>query len=669
MLKSRKIVTVILLSLAVVLLAGGLFCVLLLEPAVPFGPRLDEARLAHIERTVTVLDNDGNPLVDQIYDKNKRYIPLTDIPEHTRNAFIAIEDKRFYKHKGLDYRRIVGAALKNIKSGSFREGASTISQQLIKNTHLSNEKTIGRKISEMRIARELERRYSKDEILETYLNILYFGNSMYGLGSAAHVLFDKTPAELTVKESAVLAGIINNPSKYNPYRHADAALTRGNLVLKQMLDNRLLSQADYQAALDEQPTFRHRNLAQDQYVNAVIRAAADALGIDKDELFKRQCTVATYTEQALQDKLKSIMLSNADELQTRGVTQYRALITENATGQIVASVGSAPTDISALQRQPGSTLKPLLCYAPALEKNSVYTSTPILDEKMSFGGYAPSNYKDLYYGWVTLKDALKLSLNVPAVKMLESNTVEYAKAFAEKSGIDFDERDNSLSLAIGGMTNGVTIEQIAGSFQTFATGGIYRKPVYIRYIADRNGKLLYQDSHAATRAMRDSTAFLITDMLSECAQSGTAKKLAAFENVAAKTGTVGTENGNSDAYCIAYTPQHTIAVWLGGNMDNGVSGGTYPTRIVKRILETLRDSGRFLCPPSVTQLEIDTEALRNEQRVLLAGNDVPPRYKTKAYFSVDHRPTRYSTLQNPFWDFENFFDGLFDNYLLEDTFS
>lgn len=667
MLKSHKISKIILLTVAVILLAGALFCVLLLEPAIPIGQALDTDKLVNIERTVTILDDEGLPIGDRMYANNKRYVSLSELPEYTKNAFIAIEDKRFYKHKGIDWKRVAGAAVQNIKNRSFREGASTITQQLIKNTHLSNEKTIHRKITEMRIARDLERKYTKDEILEIYLNILYFGNSMYGIGSASHVLFDKKPQELTVKESAILAGIINNPYRYSPYNHPDATLQRGNLVLKQMVDNGFISQEDYQAALSETVDFERRNLVQDQYVNAVIRQAAERIGIPKEELFKRQYTIATYTKQTWQNEIETLPLLNSGEAEGRGVRQYRVLVTDNQTGAVLASTGYGRNDISALRRQPGSTLKPVLCYAPALENDTVYPITPILDEKTTFGDYAPSNYKDVYYGWVTLKDALKYSLNIPAVKMLEANTVAYAKSFAQNVGIDFDERDNSLALAVGGMTYGVTLEQIAGSFQTFGGGGKFKKPTYIRYIADRDGKLLYRDDRTDTQAMRPSTAFLITDMLQECAKTGTAKLLSGFDNVAAKTGTVGTAEGNSDAYCVAYTPQYTIAVWCGGEMDNGIAGGTYPTRIVKEILTLLDDRQTFACPPDVTKLEIDVDALNNEQRVLLAGPDIPLRKRQAVYFAVDHRPQRYSTVQNPFWDYEEFFDSLFDNYQIEEN--
>lgn len=657
--KTRKIFKIMLALALSAGIAAGLFFVLILEPRIKFGPALDPARLVNIERTVTILDDTDTPIANPIYDNNKIYTPLSDIPVHTRNAFIAIEDKRFYRHKGIDYRRVMGAAFKNVRSGAFKEGASTISQQLIKNTHLNNDKTISRKITEMRIAKDLERHYTKDEIIEMYLNILYFGNSMYGIGSASRILYGKTPAELSIKESAVLAGIINNPSKYSPYRHPEAALERGKLVLKQMHDNDMLSAEEYEAALNEAFAFRSETLAQDQFINAVVREAADKLGCDKEDIFKRQYTIGTYAAPKLSQQIKAVC-------EPIKVSDYKLVIADNRTGHVLYTYGNSRNDLSNLKRQPGSALKPILCYAPALENNAIYTVTPILDEKISFGAYSPSNYKDKYYGWVSIKDALKLSLNIPAIKLLEMNGIESSKKMASAAGVRFDKEDNSLALAVGGMTRGATLEQIANSYQAFANGGAYCPISYVKFIADRTGKIIYKSDSISSQIMKDSTAWLITDMLKECAKTGTAKKLAAFSNIAAKTGTVGTKNGNSDAYCIAYSPCYTVAVWFGGDLDNSVSGGNHPTRLARDILQLLADATQFEVPRSVVQLDIDLKELTENHKVMLAGSDIPKRFKASAPFSSDNIPRQYSTVQIPFWEYDPFWNYFFDNFEIKE---
>lgn len=636
-----------------------LTAVLLLEPAVRLNgwPELDPNRLVDAGRTVTVRSADGTEPDEPIYAANKIYVRLQELPEHTPQAFIAIEDKRFYKHKGIDYIRVAGAALKNIKSRSFKEGASTISQQLIKNTHLTGEKTIKRKISEMRLARALEREYEKDEILEIYLNILYFGDNVYGIGSAARTFFGKSAADLTVRESAMLAGLINNPSRYNPVRRYEACLNRSDLVLRAMKDNGYLSENEYSAAVNDKPPVTGSRSPGDTYASAALDEAAGILGCDKTELFRKNYTLETYCDDALTARLQEILSEAAGRA---GCRSGRIIVTENDTGRITGAAGYGP---AAGRRQPGSVIKPILCYAPALEKRLICPVTPLLDEKTNFGGYAPSNYRDTYYGWISAADALKYSLNVPAVKLLEMAGIPYAKRFASGTGITFDSRDDSLSLAVGGMTYGVTLEQAAGAYQCFAGGGRYIRPHRIARILTPDGRTVYEEKRTPAKVVGEDTAYLITDMLRACARDGTAKKLKGLSNVAAKTGTVGSEAGNTDAYCIAYSPKYTVAVWLGGDtMANSVSGGNHPTAAAREVFDVLNDRTMFSVPSGVVALDIDVRELRQNRKVLLAGPDVAPRYRKSALFAADNMPRAYSTPQIPFWDYDDLLNFDIDNF-------
>ncbi len=234
------IISTIIISLFII--AGTTFLILT-NPNVKIAgwQELDTQKLERIHQTATITDKNGNIIADGIYSKNRIYTPIETIPEWTIDAFISIEDKRFYSHKGIDYIRMLGAAKNNILSASLREGASTITQQLIKNTHLSNEKTFGRKFREIRIAKQLEKEYDKKQILEAYLNIVYFGNNLYGIGQAAHTYFNKDVSQLDIAESALLAGIINNPSRFNPLAHPEQAIKRRNTVLDSMLKNNKLT--------------------------------------------------------------------------------------------------------------------------------------------------------------------------------------------------------------------------------------------------------------------------------------------------------------------------------------------------------------------------------------------------------------------------------------------
>ena len=292
--KAAKIsILIVSVVMAVIALFVG-FMFLLIEPSVNIlgAPDLDLAKLTSASRTITLTDVNGKPINDVLYDSNKIFVDIDDISEHTKNAFIAVEDKRFYSHGGIDYRRIASAALANIKSGKFREGASTITQQLIKNTHLSNEKTIRRKLNEMRLARALERVYDKDAILENYFNILYFGSGIKGIGTASRVMFGISASELTLAQSAALASIINNPTKYSPYDNYDNLIERKNLVLKLMLDQGLITDSDYKSARAEELTFDKNK--QNQFVSGVLRAVCRSIGCSEKELFSTSRTISTY---------------------------------------------------------------------------------------------------------------------------------------------------------------------------------------------------------------------------------------------------------------------------------------------------------------------------------------------------------------------------------------
>lgn len=433
-------IAIVLSALALVALLSG---IMLIEPKVKINgfAVLDKARLENVNKTVTVLDNDGNTVNDAIYDNNKIFTDINSLPDHTAAAFIAVEDKRFYSHHGVDYLRMISAAKNNLFSGSFKEGASTITQQLVKNTHLKNDKTISRKIQEIRIARDLERHYTKDEILEMYLNILYFGNNIYGIGTASYVLFDKSPSELSLHESALLAAIINNPSRFNPYSHPDAALSRRNSVLEKMRNQGYISSDECKAAQNEELVVSDKRNILNQYINNCIVEAENILGIDKSDLFSGGYTILSYYDSGLQGQIDKLISDNTVE---NGIINI--IIADNENGRFLANSGNSLADLSCRKRQPGSTIKPFVSYAPALEMKNVYTVTPVLDEKTTFGDWTPSNFNDKYYGWVSVEDSLMKSLNVPAVKLMEMNGVEQSKKIAGKFGITLALKTRRLPL-------------------------------------------------------------------------------------------------------------------------------------------------------------------------------------------------------------------------------
>lgn len=643
--KAGKItlISVIVFIVLISLVVGAFF--IIIEPNFKlFGAsELNLDKLTSYSRTVTILDVNGDPIDDALYDNNKVYVKFDDLSPNTVNAFIAIEDKRFYKHHGVDYKRMASALMYNVKSFSFKEGASTITQQLIKNTHLSNEKTIKRKIAEIRLARKLERIYSKQQILESYFNILYFGSGIKGLGTASRIMFDKPASELTLAQSAALASIINNPSKYSPYYNIDNLTARKELVLKQMLSQGFIDKNEYNAAVAEELIFS--NDKQNQFVAALLKNACLQLNCSEKELFNRNCVIKTsYNPNVVASARSSIRDMNFDGT-------VRVLVLDNKTGGIVCDETNANGYINP-RRSPASAIKPFISYAPALE-NGLNPLSQISDEPTAFGDYAPSNYKDVYRGYQSLKECLIYSSNIAAVKLLKQTGVEKAKDTAMLFGIPFENSDNSLSIALGGMEQGVTLNELANAYRTLANGGVYSNIHYAQEISEQ-GKQIYTADDTIRRAVNDDTAYLLTDMLIECAHSGTAKKLKYSGTIAAKTGTNGDESGNYDCYCIAYTRDNTIAVWLGAGenqISNNITGASC-CNIINKLCESgaIDTSTSFDMPDSVAYYEIDANELNISHEVYLADPTLPKRYRRRALLSKRHLPIRKSVDIIDFYD-------------------
>ncbi len=623
-----------------------------------FGWReLDINKLNRIRQTVTVYDSDGKILVDGIYSKNRVYTALSEIPEHTKDAFVSIEDKRFYSHGGVDYIRMFGAAKNNILSFEFKEGASTITQQLIKNTHLSNEKTFTRKFQEIRLAKQLEKEYSKNEILEAYLNVLYFGNNVYGIGQAARAYFNKEVSQLDVAESATLAGIINNPFRFNPVTNPAQAVKRRNIVLSRMADNDKLTKEE--AEIEKKKVLKANKPRENPlaiYLENVICETAEMLDCLPEEVFEKKPSITANIDKktfnAIYSSVSDILLSESYNV--------RVVVVDNVASEIKCDLGNVcgtPT----LLRQPGSAIKPFVSYAPALEKKSVFPVSVIKDEKTNFDGYEPKNFGDTYYGTVTVADSLKYSLNVPAVKLTDMCGLPYSKAVATKFGLKFSDKDTGLAVSLGGMNEGVTLKSLADAYATLARGGVYKNNGYVRTISLDGKAVCNKKSAEEVRAVRTDTAFLLTDMLMKCAESGTAKKLKGFNNVAAKTGTVERGDKNCDAYCIAYTPRYTVAAWFGNDGDGkNIYGGREPAAVVKKILEILNDNSKFKVPDTVEKLAFDNKKLLDEGIVYLASPELPKRYCADSYFSKSNLPAKYSYPELPF-EFNNFSED-FDEF-------
>lgn len=604
---------------------------------------IDEAKLSAPFTTIEIYDNDNKPIRED-NTINENFVEGYELSEDTKNAFISIEDKDFYTHHGVNYKRMVKAMINNIKAGKFKEGASTITQQLIKNSHLTSAKTFERKITEIALSQKLEKQYSKDEILSQYLNIIYFGNNCYGIEDASQFYFSKPAKELNISESAMLAGLIKSPSKYSPIKNPENALTRRNIVITEMEKDGKISMEEAIKAKNQPLNLKidtHSKNRLNSYSQAAIDEAEEILQIPAQQIALQGYKIYTYQNEKLQNDLQNAFESTDHNCNHAGI------VIDNKSHSIVAYTGKGDYKILDCKRQPGSCIKPILVYGPALNEDVIYPCTQLLDEKTEIADFKPKNIGNVYHGYVSARESLSKSINIPAVKILSYVGIDKAKQYAEDMGLSFVEADEGYCLALGGMTYGVNIKQLAGAYSTFANLGKFSQPQFISFISDKNGKIVYVHKAEEKQVLREDSSYLLTDMLKTCAQSGTGKKLSELEiEIATKTGTVGKSGTkqNLDAWNVSYTPNLTCAVWL-GNLDNtpiDYTGGNQPTEIAKNFFKTNKTTEKFKKPDSIVEKNIDTIELEENHRIVLANEYMPERYTQQELFSSFNLPNSYS---------------------------
>lgn len=608
---------------------------------------IDKAKLASLNQTATFYDSD-NQVIETAH--TKKYTTLANISPDCVNAFIAVEDKNFYQHHGLSYPRIVKALMNNVMAGYSKEGASTITQQLIKNTHLTNEKTLQRKIREAVLALKLEQYYTKEEIMELYLNAIYFGNNLYGIASASEFYFNKTPAELSIAEGAGLAGIIKNPSKYNPLTNHENFVKRAQLVLKLMHEQNLITDQQYQDALLDPLTISTPTdlWLGATYQSAALKEASQILNLSESDIVNYGYQIETYYQA---DKQKLVYDAiNEPEYALPG-EKFVMLATPN--GQVSALWASTPTLLNA-RRNFGSAMKPLLVYAPALELGVIQPATKIDDSPLIDTSFNPRNPGGKYHGLVTARAALAQSLNVPAVKIMNATTIPKATEIANKFGLDL--ADENISMALGNTNKGVTFLELAGAYQTIANGGKYAPARFVRTIRDRNGNTIYFDTSSkynyAPQAITADTAYLLTDMMLETTRTGTGRKLSYLKtDIASKTGTTERENAqtNTDATFVSFTPQNVLITWHGNatmkvadDLPRGINGGGKLGNVAKQIHATISDPAVHFTPPHSVQT-VRLDALDYQAGDLRLASATTPEHETVTdLFASKYLPTEIS---------------------------
>ena len=527
--------------------------------------------------SVTRIYSSDNVLLAELFVEKRDPVPLNAIPDDLKKALIATEDRNFYQHSGVDLKGILRAVINDIRARKFVEGASTITQQLAKTLFLTSRKTMLRKIKEAFLAFQLERRYTKDEILELYLNQVYFGSGAYGVESAARIFFGKSVKDLTLAQCALIAGLPKSPSRYSPLVNKDLAIKRRDIVLKQMKDTGIISEAAFTKAKQEQihPVKQNNNPVKAPYFVEYIKNFLEkTLGASR--LYKGGLTVYTTLNFNLQTEAEHAVANGLLALENRMKMQKIknpapecALVSLDVqSGGILAMIGgkdfykSPFNRATKAKRQPGSAFKPIV-YAYAIEHNFPQSKL-ILDAPVSFkitsrkNQWRPENFSEDYKGEITLRMALSLSQNIPAIRLIEMLGPLSVARFGYRLGIESTLYPN-LSLALG--TSEVTLIDLTAAYSVFPNKGELIKPYGVMEVIDQSGRLVFQVKPLKKISMSRAGAAIMTDMLKGVIQEGTGKKARGMTRpVAGKTGTT---NGYKDALFIGFSPSITTGVWVG----------------------------------------------------------------------------------------------------------
>ena len=544
--------------------------------------------------TTLIFSGDGKVLARLHREENRQVVPLSQISKYFQNAVIATEDPSFYAHHGMDFYGIFRATIKNLIYGRIVEGGSTITQQLARNIFLTRKKTITRKFAEAVLALQIERRYTKEEILELYLNQVYLGHNAYGVESAANLYFGKTAARLDLAESALLAGLIRGPEIYSPYRNFKGSKIRQIYVLNKLLAGKLVPERDAKLAAIETLEFSPKQLKRygeiaPYFIGDVLKELIETFG--EDQVYHGGLRVFTTLDTSMQ--------ATAEEVITKFVTQegekYRftqaALVSiDPRTGYIKAMVGGVDyyeskfNRTTQAKRQPGSAFKPFV-YTAAMEQGispgTIFMDTPTTfdvypNEWNPDGTWSPKNFDRKFRGAVTVRYALEKSLNIPSVKLLERVGIPSAIDVARRMGIT-SHLEPGLALTLG--VSEVSLLELTSAYGVFANSGIRVEPTAITKIEDRNGVLLYKHTIKEKQALDSNIAAVMVDMMRGVLIRGTGVRGQIGRPAAAKTGT--TEEYR-DAWFVGFVPQLVTGVWV-GNDDNTTMKGVAEVAVCPRI--------------------------------------------------------------------------------------
>ncbi|GGF09647.1 penicillin-binding protein 1A/1B [Halobacillus andaensis] len=671
---SVKSIFMTLLTIGIVLMlaVGALFAYYIAK-----APALDEAQLSD-PFSSKIYDKDDNLITDVAGDERRTRVSYNDLPSQTVDAVLATEDVRFFDHFGIDPRRIGAAVLSNVTNGFGSEGASTITQQVVKRSYLTSDKTLERKVQEQFLAIKLDQQYSKESILEMYLNKIYYGQGAYGIVEAADTYFGKEDLnELTLPESALLAGLPQRPSGYDPYENPDLAQKRMNTVLNLMVQHNKITEEEAEEA--KQTNVEDMIVEDTEEESTPYRAFIDQVEkevsakMDDANIYEDGLNIYTTIDPDAQEYVEQVLSDESVQWPDEDL-QSGIAVTDTKSGAIRAIGGGRnytkgnynfATDIN---RQPGSTFKPITAFGPAIENEKLSTYHQINDEEIDINGWQPNNYDGEFRGWVSMRYALSRSLNIPAIKMLEETGIENAKPFVEGLGFKFEDDTMNLSDAIGGgvLTNPV---QMSGAYAAFGNDGVYNEPHTVRKVESTDGQTTDLKPESKS-AMSDYTAYMITSMLESVMSdgTGTAANIPGLP-VAGKTGTTNRETSDGEAivpdvWFSGYTTDYSVSIWTGysdNNVNLSDSSQQIPRQLFKSVMGHISEGNEpedFQRPDSVEWVDVEDGSRPAE----LPSDYTPESQIVSELFHVDNKPTETSEQ----FDKMDAVEGLSANYN-EDT--
>lgn len=558
-------------------------------------PKTDNLENLQMVAATQVFDINGQ-LIAKLFEENRIVVTINNISPYIQQAIVANEDVRFYWHIGVDPIGLLRAVWVDITTRSLAEGGSTLTQQLAREMFLTQEQTFSRKVKEAILALIIERKFSKQEILQAYLNQVYFGEGAYGVEAASQVYLGKRANELTLGESALIAGLPRGPNIFSPYADMNAALKRRSVVLSGMVKAGYITEEQAAKASSEPIVLAGKKKRAVQASYFIDYVANDLVGkYGANRVYKGGLKIYTSLDIKIQQAAEGVL----------GESQGAVVALDPQTGYIKAMVGgrnyqeSQINRVIAEVRQPGSAFKPLL-YATALTQGQTPNAV-VIDEPINIGGYSPQNYDKKYRGAVTLRKALRLSVNVVAVKVGQELGMEKVLDYARAAGITtLVPQDNNLASALGGLTQGVNLMELTAAYTPFANGGVFSKPVAIVKVLDENDQVLEEARIGQQTVLRPEIAYLMTDMLKGVLENGTGTPANLGRPAAGKTGT--TDNYET-AWFIGYTPELLVGIYI-GNDDRkpvGISGTEVSALWGKMLTQVLAGTKplNFVIPPNV----------------------------------------------------------------------